>query len=93
MLKVNEYFDGKVKSIALNNAAGQATVGVMAVGDYEFSTGSREEMQVISGCLQVSLPGETGVQTFTQGQGFEVPANSRFQVSATEETAYICYYR
>jgi len=32
MLKVNEYFDGKVKSIALENAEGNATVGVMEQG-------------------------------------------------------------
>lgn len=28
MLKVNEYFDGNVKSIAFDNAEGQATIGV-----------------------------------------------------------------
>ena len=36
MLKVNEYFDGKVKSIGFANAGGNATVGVMAPGEYQF---------------------------------------------------------
>jgi len=33
MFKVNEYFDGTVKSIAFDMAAGPATIGVMAAGD------------------------------------------------------------
>jgi purine/pyrimidine-nucleoside phosphorylase len=33
MLKVNEYFDGKVKSINLQTATLPATVGVMAQGE------------------------------------------------------------
>lgn len=36
MLKVNEYFGGTVKSIALENAEGVATIGVMEDGEYEF---------------------------------------------------------
>ena len=32
MFKVNEYFDGKVKSLAFKSMEGQATVGVMAPG-------------------------------------------------------------
>jgi len=30
MFKTNEYFDGNVKSIALESAEGRATIGVMA---------------------------------------------------------------
>jgi uncharacterized protein YaiE (UPF0345 family) len=35
MFKVNEYFDGTVKSIAFGTAEGPATIGVMAPGEYE----------------------------------------------------------
>ena len=38
MFKVNEYFDGTVKSIAFGTAEGPATIGVMAPGEYEFGT-------------------------------------------------------
>lgn len=38
MFKVNEYFDGNVASIAFATPEGPATVGVMAVGEYEFGT-------------------------------------------------------
>ena len=33
MFKVNEYFDGTVKSIAFDMTAGPATIGVMAAGE------------------------------------------------------------
>lgn len=92
MLKVNEYFDGKVKSIALNNAAGQFTVGVMQAGDYEFSTAQQEEMTVVSGTLQVQLPGATAFTTYASGQSFKVPAKVAFQVKITEQSAYLCRY-
>ena len=35
MLDVNEYFDGKVKSIGFQTETLPATVGVMAPGEYE----------------------------------------------------------
>ena len=33
MFKVNEYFDGTVKSIAFGTAEGPATIGVMALAE------------------------------------------------------------
>ena len=57
MIKVNEYFDGKVKSLAFASPEGPATLGVMAAGEYEFGTSTKEIMKVISGKLTVRLPG------------------------------------
>jgi hypothetical protein len=37
MFKVNEYFNGNVKSIAFSTAKGPATIGVMTKGDYAIS--------------------------------------------------------
>ena len=59
MLEVNEYFEGHVKSIALQTATLPATVGVMAVGEYTFGTSERETMRVVSGALTVRLPAKT----------------------------------
>lgn len=47
MLKVNEYFDGNVKSIGFEQNGEQSTVGVMAAGEYLFNTGAPERMTVI----------------------------------------------
>ena len=57
MLEVNEYFDGKVKSIAFQSTTLPATVGVMKAGDYTFGTSQKEYMTVVSGELIVKLPG------------------------------------
>ena len=64
MFKVNEYFDGTVKSIAFGTAEGPATIGVMAPGEYEFGTAQREIMHVVSGALTVKLPDSTDWETF-----------------------------
>jgi len=92
MLKSNEYFDGKVKSIAFQTATLPATVGVMEVGDYEFSTDKLETITVVSGCLTVKLPGSEAWQDFTAGKQFVVAANEKFQLKVAEETAYLCTY-
>lgn len=92
MLKVNEYFSGNVKSIGFNTDTQPATVGVMAQGEYEFSTSAKETMVVISGELAVQYTGEAGWQTFTDGQSFEVEGNSKFKVKAVRDTAYLCKF-
>jgi uncharacterized protein YaiE (UPF0345 family) len=93
MFKVNEYFDGTVKSIAFETTEGAATIGVMAPGEYSFGTAQREIMHVVSGALSVQLPGSEAWETFEAGSQFQVPANSKFQVKADSETAYLCEYR
>ncbi|MCA4754515.1 pyrimidine/purine nucleoside phosphorylase [Mycolicibacterium fortuitum] len=93
MFKVNEYFGGDVASIAFATPEGNATVGVMAVGSYEFGTSQLEIMQVVSGALTVKLPGSQEWETFAAGTQFTVPADSKFQVRVEVETAYLCEYR
>ncbi|TVP55804.1 MAG: pyrimidine/purine nucleoside phosphorylase [Halomonadaceae bacterium] len=92
MFNVNQYFDGKVASIAFAGEQLPATVGVMAPGDYEFGTSQHETMTVISGALTVKLPGAGDWQTFSAGQVFEVPADSKFQLQVAQDTAYLCTY-
>ncbi|WP_026972742.1 pyrimidine/purine nucleoside phosphorylase [Aliagarivorans marinus] len=92
MLNVNEYFDGQVKSIGFQGQDKPASVGVMAVGEYRFSTAAPELMVVVSGELQVQLPGESGWQSFKAGEQFNVAADSAFDVKVPVETAYLCVY-
>ena len=93
MLETNEYFDGKVKSIALNTQQGPATLGVMEKGTYEFSTTKKEIMVVVSGRLKVKLPGKEKYKTILKDKSFQVYENKTFEVIVEEETAYICYYK
>lgn len=92
MLETNEYFDGKVKSIAFQSPELPATVGVMEVGEYEFGTSQKETMTVVSGALTVKLPESSEWQTFNQGDSFIVEANKKFQLKVETETAYLCTY-
>jgi len=92
MFPVNEYFDGKVKSITFNTPTLPATVGVMASGEYEFGTSQKETMTVISGALTVKLPGETDWTTYEANQSFIIEANQKFQVKVSTDTAYLCTY-
>ena len=92
MFKSNEYFEGKVKSIAFTAGGGPATVGVMAPGDYEFGTAKKEIMTVVSGKLTVKLPGEADWMDFPKGGPFTVAPNSKFQLKVAEDTAYLCLY-
>ena len=97
MFDVNEYFDGKVKSIG-GFQAGEpgselaATVGVMQQGEYEFGTGAKEYMTVVSGSLTAKLPGSEEWVTYPAGETFEVAGDSKFQVKADVDSAYLCRY-
>ncbi len=93
MFRVNEYFEGRVKSLAFETGEGPATIGVMAVGDYEFGTSTVEIMQVVSGSMEVKLPGIEEWQTFRAGDRFQVEADQKFQLRIASETAYLCLYK
>ncbi len=92
MLTVNEYFDGKVKSIAFQTETLPASVGVMVPGDYEFDTSKHETMTVVSGALTVKLPGSDDWNTYSAGDSFEVAANEIFHLKVAVDTAYLCTY-
>ena len=91
-LKVNEYFEGNVKSISFQGKQYRSTVGVMAPGEYEFGTGKAEIMTVISGELVVKLPGKIEWSKFAAGTKFNVDANSKFQLKVAQDTAYLCEF-
>jgi hypothetical protein len=93
VFQVNEYFDGRVKSLAFQGRDGPATVGVMAPGEYEFGTSRVEIMTVTSGRLEVKLPGAVAWTNFPAGESFTVQANVKFGVRVSEESSYLCLYR
>lgn len=92
MFKTNEYFDGKVKSIAFTSDKGAATIGVMAEGEYEFGTSTVEIMTVTSGTLSVLLPDFEEWDDYGQGESFTVAANSKFKVKSKGQSSYLCLY-
>ncbi len=93
MFDVNEYFAGKVKSIAFKSGDDAATVGVMAVGEYEFGTSSVEHMTLVSGAMTVKLPGASDWQAIAVNETFIVEASTSFLVKIAEEASYLCVYK
>ncbi|MBN2843718.1 MAG: pyrimidine/purine nucleoside phosphorylase [Sedimentisphaerales bacterium] len=93
MFKVNEYFDGKVKSLGFDSAEGPATIGVMAEGEYEFGTSTVEFMTITSGQLFVSLPGDNDWRVYGKGETFKVDANVKFKVKSLADVSYLCLYK
>jgi uncharacterized protein YaiE (UPF0345 family) len=93
MLTVNEYFEGKVKSIGFTAGEWPATAGVMEPGEYEFGTSSVEYVTVVSGMMSVRLPGEKEFREFRPFDTFIVPKDSRFQLRIAADAAYICLYK
>lgn len=93
MFNVNEYFDGNVKSIGVEDKEGKATIGAMAIGEYEFGTSTIEYMTVVSGALTVLLPNEKEWKTYKPFETFIVQANQKFKVKIDEASTYICRYK
>jgi len=89
----NIYFEGNVTSREVRFADGSTkTLGIMLPGEYEFGTSQHELMEIVSGFLLVKLPGSDTWQEVRGGQSFEVPANTKFQLTVQHVTDYICSY-
>ena len=93
MFKTNEYFEGKVKSIAFKTDEGDATIGVMAKGEYEFGTSTIELMTVTSGTMEVLLPGTTELKIYKEFETFRVEKGVKFKVKVNGDTSYRCLYK
>ena len=92
-ITVNEYFEGNVKSLSVVNSNGKQTVGVMAAGEYEFGTGSPEEMTLVSGKWELQIPGvDAGFKPYAAGVTAKIPGNAKFQLKILETSAYLCRF-
>ncbi|MEC7309052.1 pyrimidine/purine nucleoside phosphorylase [Vibrio crassostreae] len=92
MIKENTYFEGGVKSLAFNQSGADASVGVMAAGEYTFGTAAPEKMTVVKGALIVKRVGDDDWTTYQSGESFDVAGDSSFDLQVKEATAYLCEY-
>ena len=88
----NIYYDGKVtsRSVELEDGSTQS-LGIMMPGEYTFGTNEAEIMEMMSGELDVKLPGEEW-KTLSTPVSFNVPANSSFDLKVKTVTDYCCSY-
>ena len=89
----NVYFDGKVTSRSIKFGDGsKKTLGIMLPGEYEFNTDAKELMEILSGDLEVLLPGNSKWTKVVGGESFEVPCNSAFKLKVNAITDYCCSF-
>ena len=89
----NIYFEGKVisRNIFLKDGS-KKTLGVMLVGEYEFNTGSREVLEIISGKLYFKVDDSDDWQLIKEGMSFNISEKSSFKVKVIELVNYTCSY-
>ena len=89
----NIYFEGKVisRNIYLKDGS-KKTLGIMLVGEYEFSTVTRELMEIISGKVKLKLQDDNEWRLITNGMAFKIPKNSSFKLKVLELVNYTCSY-
>jgi uncharacterized protein YaiE (UPF0345 family) len=91
--KANVYFDGKVTSrTVLFPDGSKKTLGIMLPGEYSFNTGGKVIMEILSGTLEVQLPGAKAWKKVKGGEQFEVPPQSKFSLKVTTLTDYCCSF-
>ena len=91
--KANIYFEGKVTSRTLHFADGSIkTLGIMLPGEYTFNTGDQELMEIMSGEMEVQLPGSESWIVIKGPQSFDVPANSAFHLKVKTVSDYCCSF-
>ena len=89
----NVYFDGNVTSRTVEFEDGTTkSLGIMLPGEYTFSTGAAEIMDMFSGEFELKLPGEDSFKSMKGPCVFEVGANTAFDIKVKTVTDYCCSY-
>jgi len=90
--KANVFFDGRCVSHTVILADGsRKSIGVIMPSTLTFNTAAAERMEIIAGTGRYQLPGGAW-QSISAGQHFDVPADSQFEIEATEPLHYLCHF-
>jgi hypothetical protein len=92
MIKVNEYFDGNVKSLGFELSGTPYTVGVIQAGTFTFNTEKSEHLHIVAGEIDIRLAGGNW-QRLKKGDAILIPVGISFDLKLKEPAAYICAYK
>ncbi len=92
MIKVNEYFEGKLKSLGAEAEGRPFTAGVIEPGQYTIPTSSEEHVSIILGRCRVKVSGRDWIDV-KEGDNFIVPAESEVSFDVEDPVAYLCLYK
>ena len=84
----NVYYDGKIQSLGFRSDKGEATVGVVEVGQYDMPTDCVEHITILSGKGRVKLP-DTDWREVNAGDQVTLPANANITWDVV--SANVCY--
>jgi hypothetical protein len=92
--KANVYFDGKVVSHSILFPDGsKKTLGLIYPGKFHFGTDKAERMEIVAGHCAVKLDGQPATKSYSNGEAFEVPAKSGFDIEVKSGICeYICSF-
>ena len=91
--KANIYYGGKVTSRTVITPSGEMkTLGIMMPGLYRFSTEAPERIDITQGRCRVKLPDRQEWDEFVEGQSFDVPGHSEFEIEVDELLDYVCHF-
>ncbi len=92
MITVNEYLEGKVKSLGFELEGTRYTAGVLLPGEYSFDTEEEEHITVTVGEFEICPPGANW-KTVKIGDTIVIPANSAFDLKVKKAASYTCMYK
>lgn len=92
MIRVNEYQEGKVKSLGFQSGGADFTAGVVSPGEYSFPTEKEEHITVTVGAILFRLPGQDWTEK-KAGEGLVVPPGVEFGLKVDRTSSYICEYK
>jgi purine/pyrimidine-nucleoside phosphorylase len=91
--RANIYFDGKCVSHTVRFADGSTkTVGVIFPSTLNFGTNKPELMEIQAGKCRIRLTNSDTWQSYSAGESFNVPGDSRFDIEVLETLDYVCSY-
>ena len=91
--QANVYFDGKCVSHTVTLANGERkSVGVVLPAQLTFNTGAPEIMECVAGSCEYKPAGSSEWKKSAPGEKFSIPANSSFDIRASEPYHYICHF-
>ena len=91
MITVNDYFNGKIKSLGFERDGVSYTVGVFLPGEYKIKTEEEEHISVTLGDFEIRLP-KGGWKRIELGDKIVIPESTEFYLKVENVASYICTY-